>query len=280
LLAAQGYVESGFNPNAVSPAGAQGIAQFMPGTYQTWGADADGDGVNSPFDPPDGIMAQGRLMCHLLNLSLAADYPGDPVQLALAGYNAGWGAVQAHRGIPPYEETRNYVRRVFDLAVAWISSAARPPSGALPPPPRPGPDGSGCTEPDPTGGRCLTPTTAWAYAQIRTAFGDVWRSIGCQQSRANGGEHPLGRACDYAPGAIGVMPNQAQLTLGWTLADWLRAHAGPLGVQYIIWAGRIWSVNNPADVGGWGRPFDGGLCGNPHTVTCGHHDHVHVSFLR
>jgi hypothetical protein len=74
------------------------------------------------------------------------------------------------------------------------------------------------------------------------------------------------------------MPNAEQLALGWSLAEWLRANADRLDVMYVIWAGRIWSVNNPADIGGWGRPFDGGLCGNPHTVTCGHHDHVHVSF--
>ncbi|MFF1570311.1 hypothetical protein ACFVY1_44330 [Streptomyces sp. NPDC058293] len=100
--------------------------------------------------------------------------------------------------------------------------------------------------------------------------------IGYQTPRAEGGEHPLGRACDYTPGALGTRASDTALAQGWALAAWLRKNAGALDVQYVIWQGRIWSINHPQDQGGWGRPYDHGL-NNPHTVTGGHYDHVHVT---
>ena len=101
LLAAQIYVESGFNPFAVSPAGAQGIAQFMPGT-------ARGIGLSDPFDAPAAISAQAHLMRDLLRRF-------GTVPLALAAYNAGPGAVGACGCVPPIPETRGYVARVLGL---------------------------------------------------------------------------------------------------------------------------------------------------------------------
>jgi hypothetical protein len=102
LLAAQLYVESGFNPFARSPAGAEGIAQFMPGT-------ADSYGLNDPFDAAAAINAQAHLMSDLLRRF------GGKVALALAGYNAGAGAVQQYGGIPPYAETQAYVAKILGL---------------------------------------------------------------------------------------------------------------------------------------------------------------------
>jgi hypothetical protein len=101
LLAAQIYAESGFNPFARSPAGAQGIAQFMPAT-------ARGVGLDDPFDPARAIDAQAHLMRDLLRRFAT-------VPLALAAYNAGPGAVAPCMCIPPYEETRGYVARVLGL---------------------------------------------------------------------------------------------------------------------------------------------------------------------
>jgi hypothetical protein len=101
LLAAQLYAESGFNPFAVSPAGARGIAQFMPGTARTYG-------LRNPFDPAAAIQAQARLMRDLLRRF-------GTVPLALAAYNAGPGAVAPCGCIPPYPETRAYVARVLAL---------------------------------------------------------------------------------------------------------------------------------------------------------------------
>jgi hypothetical protein len=101
LLAAQLYAESGFDPHAVSPAGARGIAQFMPGTARSYG-------LRDPFDAAAAIQAQGRLMRDLLRRFAT-------VPLALAAYNAGAGAVAGCGCIPPYAETRAYVVRVLAL---------------------------------------------------------------------------------------------------------------------------------------------------------------------
>ncbi|MGQ0625737.1 MAG: lytic transglycosylase domain-containing protein, partial [Sporichthyaceae bacterium] len=113
LLAAQLEAESNFDPRAVSSVGAMGLAQFMPGTWSTWGRDVDGNGTASAFDAADAIDAQARFMCDLYRTAASSGIRGDPVVLALAGYNAGWGAVAKHRGVPPYAETRSYVQRII-----------------------------------------------------------------------------------------------------------------------------------------------------------------------
>jgi hypothetical protein len=119
VLAAQLQEESDFNPAAISPAGAMGIAQFMPRTWVDWGRDTDGNGTASPFDPVDAIDAQGRLMCELLRRSETSGLAGDPVELALAGYNAGWNAVLRYGGIPPYAETEDYVASITARAAEF-----------------------------------------------------------------------------------------------------------------------------------------------------------------
>lgn len=101
LLAAQIWQESRFNPFAVSGAGAEGIAQFMPAT-------ARGYGLRNPFDAEASINAQARLMRDLLRQFAS-------VPLALAAYNAGPGAVGACGCIPPYPETQQYVAQILAL---------------------------------------------------------------------------------------------------------------------------------------------------------------------
>ncbi len=101
LLAAQLMAESNFNPFAVSPAGAQGIAQFMPATAASYG-------LHDPFDPLAAIEAQAHLMADLIRQL------GSP-ELALAGYNAGPGSVEDCHCVPPYPETRAYVSRILAL---------------------------------------------------------------------------------------------------------------------------------------------------------------------
>jgi transglycosylase-like protein with SLT domain len=101
LLAAQLLAESNFNPFAVSPAGAQGIAQFMPGTAHAYGLD-------DPFDAPAAIDAQAHLMSDLLRQF-------GSLSLALAAYNAGPGAVAACHCIPSIPETQAYVARILGL---------------------------------------------------------------------------------------------------------------------------------------------------------------------
>jgi soluble lytic murein transglycosylase-like protein len=101
LLAAQIYAESGFNPFARSPAGALGIAQFMPGTARAYG-------LRNPFDPEQAIDAQAHLMRDLLRQF-------GSVPLALAAYNAGPGAVGRCGCVPPYPETKAYVAKILGL---------------------------------------------------------------------------------------------------------------------------------------------------------------------
>jgi hypothetical protein len=99
LLSAVAKAESGYNPRAVSGAGAQGLMQLMPGTARSLG-------VRDAFDPAQAVDGAARLLADLLG-----DF-GGRVDLALAGYNAGPGAVRTYGGIPPYAETQTYVRRV------------------------------------------------------------------------------------------------------------------------------------------------------------------------
>lgn len=115
LIAAQVEQESGWDHSAVSPSGAQGIAQFMPQTWSAWGRDLDGDGTADPFNAGEAIDAQARLMCFLYDEAERSGLPGDPVVLALAGYNAGWGPVQTHKGVPPFPETKEYVAAILGL---------------------------------------------------------------------------------------------------------------------------------------------------------------------
>ena len=101
LISAQLYAESNFNPFAQSPAGAQGIAQFMPGTAQSYG-------LTNPFDADAAIDAQAHLMHDLLRRF-------GSVPLALAAYNAGPAPVAACGCVPPYPETRAYVTKILGL---------------------------------------------------------------------------------------------------------------------------------------------------------------------
>ncbi|HYN01027.1 MAG TPA: lytic transglycosylase domain-containing protein [Vicinamibacteria bacterium] len=101
LVMAVVSVESGFRPQAVSPKGAQGLMQLMPKT-------ASSLGVADAFDPAQNLDGGARHLGQLLTL-----YGGDLTR-ALAAYNAGEGAVDRHRGVPPYRETRAYVKKVLE----------------------------------------------------------------------------------------------------------------------------------------------------------------------
>lgn len=111
ILAAQISAESGFSPHAVSKDGAEGIAQFLPGTAKSLGVD--------PWNTASAIDGMARLdSINLKKFGSMAE--------ALAAYNAGAGAVEKYDGIPPYAETQNYVQKILAAAGNAMSVPGSP----------------------------------------------------------------------------------------------------------------------------------------------------------
>jgi soluble lytic murein transglycosylase-like protein len=111
LIRAVMQAESAFHPFAVSRAGAEGLMQLMPDL-------SDEMGVSDSFDPRENIMGGARYLKRLL------DYHNGNIDLALASYNAGPGNVERYGGVPPFRETRNYVKTIKQILAARKRRAA------------------------------------------------------------------------------------------------------------------------------------------------------------
>ncbi|MFH9820796.1 peptidoglycan DD-metalloendopeptidase family protein [Streptomyces sp. NPDC017230] len=130
LIAAQLYQESTFRKNPPDGgAGALGIAQFIPSTWATEGIDANKKGGADPLDPEDAVPSMVSYDCKLADEIRSV--PGDVVDNMLAAYNAGGYKVKKYGGIPPYEETRRYVREIRDRAERWSAPMDGKVSGGL-----------------------------------------------------------------------------------------------------------------------------------------------------
>ena len=117
FLKAVAKAESGFDPDAVSGCGAQGIMQLMPFTSESYG-------VTDPFDTKQNIYAGAQLLSELLD-----NYNGNAT-LALAAYNAGSGSVQKYGGVPPYDETVNYINKINDILGGSLAGDSKTVDGA------------------------------------------------------------------------------------------------------------------------------------------------------
>jgi hypothetical protein len=150
----------------------------------------------------------------------------------------------------------------------YLHSAPRPYRGGM----------TGCALPDPTNtGGCVTGATAHALAETNAVFEQGWPwGVSCWDEHAWNptSDHPLGRACDFTVGRLGSFPNEEEKRVGWSLAEWFRAFARRLHVAYIIWDGRIWSIERADE--GWQR-YDGGGIYDTSSPMGAHRDHLHLS---
>lgn len=276
VLAAQLDTESGWNPAAVSPAGAQGLAQFMPATWTSYGRDGDGDGTRDPFAPADAIAAQGGFMCALRDVvaegqeaGTVPTSPGATLEMTLAAYNAGPGALVEYGGIPPYPETQQYISTISRLRIEYALSTGggTPPLEGYPPapeecPPSGSPFERGLQDPTVSGLRC----TLTVFPNLVITSG--WRARGSTP----GSDHPLGLAIDTAS-TSSWQSAQGRREM-WQYAHWLQVNAQRLGIRYIIFHNYVWQPESGQNA--W-VPYDHSSgSANP---SLDHQDHVHVSFL-
>jgi soluble lytic murein transglycosylase-like protein len=110
MLAGVAYVESRFQPDAESGNAAQGLMQILPSVFRQYGVDANGDGKKDVFTPADSVATSAVYFCVLSRL--VKRFGGDQTALLLASYNAGIGSVTKYNGVPPFQETKDYITQV------------------------------------------------------------------------------------------------------------------------------------------------------------------------
>lgn len=306
-VVAQVEAESGWDPGAVTGSGrstAAGLFQFAEPTWLTAG------GAPWPSDPAAGgadvVDAEQHLrvavpwMCATLRAVGGhleqTGKPTEPLDAMLVCHIAGCGRVTGSAtGIPQAgeagcgERCAGIVARYLDTVHRHVErfAAAEPDTGpgATAAPAAWTGGATGCEADDPTGDGCLTGATLHGLGAIGAAFGGITDgpvilSSGCWSDHSWNprSDHPRGMACDLFPTRAGTFPKGDQLAAGWRIAEWLREHAEPLRVKYLIWQGRYWDPGVAERDGGWGRRYGGGGVYDVRDATGGHYDHIHVSF--
>lgn len=292
------HIETGgsWKPDLVNESsGATGMAQFLPSTWKAHGMDGDGDGQADALNPADAIYSAGAYLCQLAGLAreglASGKMTGDLIDLTLASYNAGPGAVAAAGGVPDYPETSAYIAKAHELFATYPATtggglAAETSASAL----TAGrtytarPAQEAMTMPDPTPGRhgnaMVTPRT---YALIndvmRTYTAIVNSALYCWDAHTFNpkSDHAHGRACDipFYGCTFGDAKRSANPTTGLqagnAAANWLTNNAERYGIRYVIWQGKIWYSGT-----GW-QTYTGAAGSNPQLCGGGHYDHIHVS---
>lgn len=237
-------------------AGAGGPMQFLQPTWDAFGVDGDGDGKKDRYNPADAIPGAANYLRHN-----GADEGGEKLRKAIWHYNHSWDYVDNVLGWAD-----KYADGAFAVGDANSAGAACEggfsASGNWPP-------GAACPAGTALGPESITQRMRCVRDQIKTLF-KFTGTIGCYRSNggiAGGGEHPLGRACDFMvhPGST------TQVQLGYSVANWARDNAKRLGVYYIIYRQRIWNIQRADE--GWRAMEDRG------SITQNHFDHVHISVL-
>lgn len=291
-------VESSWDPAAFSSAGAAGLVQMMPGSWQegggagaSWTRSSRPHGTHPVWNPVTHLEVAVPWMCaRLAEVSAHVEETGKPIDPLDAGavchvagcqrvYGSATGlpvAGEAQCGQTCADTVASYVARVRAVMgrlsgpVGAVDLASAP--GPLP---ATAPGATGCVFADPTGtGGCVTARALHLVGQVAEHWHWPW-PVFCWGLRPNPmSDHPHGRACDLTVGEVGRFPSGSEREAGWAMATWLTAHATPLAVDYVVWDGHIWQ----ARTGTW-RPYGGGGIYDPASATGGHFDHVHVSLV-
>jgi hypothetical protein len=234
-------------------AGAGGPMQFLQSTWNAYGVDGNGDGRKDRYDPEDAIPGAA-------NYLKASGAPEDMRKAIFAYNHADWYVDDV------LEWADKYAKGNFEVGGDNGSAAECEPgpqaTGSYPP-------GTKCPAGAAMGAENITNRMRCVRDQIKALF-KVPRGIGCYRREGGitgGGEHPLGRACDFmiSSGA----PTAAEAQLGSEIAAWAQANAKNLGIYYIIYRQRIWNPSRADE--GWRLMEDRG------SITQNHFDHVHIS---
>ncbi|MGY4967109.1 peptidoglycan DD-metalloendopeptidase family protein [Streptomyces sp. 900105245] len=193
LIAAQLYQESTFRLDPPDGgAHARGIAQFIPSTWADEGIDANNDGKKDILDPKDAVPSMVSYDCKLADE--IRKVPGDVVDNMLAAYNAGGYAVKKAGGIPPYEETRKYVREIRDRAERWSAPMDGKTSGGL------AKVVAGAKEayntPYVLGGNCKPPFTGVSGCDCSSLVKYAWSKVGINLPRVTYDQVDIGTKVD------------------------------------------------------------------------------------